>query len=181
MTATFPNVTSIGKKGFTMCGKLTNIDFPHLTSIGMEAFADCDLTSANISNVTNIDSGAFHNCYSLIKVFISQTAKVCTLAQDAFNGCYHISGTTHPTYNPEGLKDGYIYVPASLLSQYKVATNWNTFATQIIGHEDLEAGATLPNYTTDSFTTQNWYSDERLTTAITEVATTGKYYCRLEA
>ena len=148
----------------------------------MEAFSACALTSANIPNVKSIDNSAFSLCSPLIKVFIAQKDKVCTLAStDVFNLCYHILGRTDATDNPEGLKDGYIYVPASLLSQYKVATNWNTFATQIIGHEDLEAGTTLPNYTTDSFTTQTWYSDERLTTVVTEVATSGKYYCRLEA
>ena len=36
---------------------------------------------------------------------------------NAFDYCYHILGTTNSTYNPNGLKDGYIYVPASLLSQ----------------------------------------------------------------
>ena len=115
-------------------------------------------------------------------MFISQTDQICSLDRaDAFYNCYHIQGITDATYNPEGLKDGYIYVPASLLSQYKVATSWSNVASQIIGHEDLEAGATLPDYTTDNFTTQTWYSDERLTTVVTEVATSGKYYCRLEA
>ena len=73
-----------------------------------------------------------------------------------------------------------IYVPASVLSHYKVAQNWTTYASHIIGHEDLEAGATLPNYTTSRFTKQTWYSDEKLTTVVTSVATSGTYYCRLE-
>ena len=200
-----PKVISIGEAAFAGCKSLVNVDFPQLASIGLMTFSGCSnltsivcpkttsmfhyafsgcskLISVNISNITSIEYRTFENCYSLINLFISQTDQVCKLGDtDAFNGCYHILGTTNSTYNPEGLKDGYIYVPASLLSQYKVATNWNTFATQIIGHEDLEAGATLPNYTTDSFTTQTWYSDERLTTVVTEVATTGKYYCRLGA
>lgn len=106
-------------------------------------------------NLTKIGFNVFNNCYSLVKLSISQADKLCTLdGTDSFSGCYHILGTTNATYNPEGLKDGYIYVPASLLSQYKVASNWNSFASQIIGHEDLEAGAALPDYTTSSFTTQ---------------------------
>ena len=73
---------------------------------------------------------------------------------DTFTRCYHILGIEHIQHNPDGLKDGYIYVPASLLSQYKVAQNWTAYASQIIGHEDLEAGATLPSYTTTKFTKQ---------------------------
>ena len=118
----------------------------------------------------------------LTKLFITQAEQICTLERvDTFVGCYHILGITNSKYNPNGLKDGYIYVPASLLSQYKVANYWSTYASQIIGHEDLEAGTSLPDYTTTDFTTQTWYSDEKLTTVVTEVATTGKYYCRLEA
>ena len=118
----------------------------------------------------------------MIKIFISQTDSVCSLDnKNAFDYCYHILGTKDSTYNPNGLKDGYIYVPASMLAQYKVAKNWTTYATQIIGHEDLEAGASLPNYTTASFTKQTWYSDEKLTTIVTSVTTSGTYYCRLEA
>ena len=79
------------------------------------------------------------------------------------------------------IKDGYIYVPASRLAEYKVATNWVTYASQIIGHQNFNVGDTLPDYTTSDFTTQTWYSDEKLTTPVTSVATAGKYYCRLEA
>ena len=180
----FPLTTYVGNSAFNYCRSLTNIDFPNATVIGSSAFDYCyNLTNAEVPNMTTMANDAFGNCYSLIKIFISQTDKVCTIGgtSDPLLGCYHIQGTTNATYNPEGLKDGYIYVPASLLSQYKVTRGWSTVASQIIGHEDLEVGATLPNYTTDSFTTQTWYSDERLTTVVTEVATTGKYYCRLEA
>ena len=58
--------------------------------------------------------------------------------------------------------------------------DWAIYASQIIGHEYLEAGATLPDYTTSGLHTQTWYSDEKLTTVVTSVATNGTYYCRLE-
>ena len=178
----FPKATYIETHAFEYCSKLRSIDCPGVITIGELAFTECNnLRSIDCSSITLIARYAFNNCYRLIKVFISQTDKICTLQVYPFNNCYHFSGYIDATYNPEGLKDGYIYVPASLLSQYKVATDWSTYASQIIGHEDLEVGATLPNYTTDRFTKQTWYSDERLTTVVTEVATTGKYYCRLEA
>ena len=187
--ADFPQVTHIGSSAFSGNTRLTNASFPKATSIRSGAFSNCwALTAIDCSNVTNIDGIAFGKCCSLIKVFISQTDQVCTFSgasdsflKENFYDCYHIVGVKDPEYNPDGLKDGYIYAPASLLSQYKVARIWAAYASQIIGHENLEAGATLPNYTTDTFTTQTWYSDERLTTVVTEVATTGKYYCRLEA
>ena len=182
-TYTNKNVRTIGQYAFYNCNKLTDADFPKVTTIDNCAFSYCSmLTSINIPLATTIGQEAFSHCYSLVKVFISQKDSVCSPYSDAFNNCYHILGTKDSTYNPEGLKDGYIYVPASLLANYKKGGNWwNQFAAQIIGHEDLEAGTTLPNYTDSDFTKQTWYSDEKLTTVVTEVATSGTYYCRLEA
>lgn len=201
----FPNVTSIGTYSFFRCYSLTTINIPLLTIIGTYAFSGCillksinfplltvvqtdafrschSLTSANLPSVTKINNTAFYDNYSLIKVYIEQKDKLCSLSgTSSFKNCYHFDGTVNATYNPNGLKDGYIYVPASRLAEYKVATNWVTYESQIIGHEDFEAGATLPNYTNETFTTQTWYSDETLTTVVTSVATAGKYYCRLEA
>ena len=177
-----PLVTRIRSYTFKYCESLTTINFPNVTNIENDAFMDNDcLTEVILPKLKDCATEAFIDCYSLRKLFISQKDTVCFLETRAFVNCYHILGTQNSTYNPQGLKDGYIYVPASLLSQYKVANNWSTYASQIIGHEDLEAGATLPNYTTDSFTTQTWYSDEKLTTPVTSVATSGTYYCKLEA
>ena len=180
-TYTNSKVRTIGQYAFYNCNKLADADFPKATTIDNYAFSYCHvLTNINIPLATKIGPEAFSHCYSLVKVFISQKDSVCTTYSDAFTNCYRILGTTDSTYNPEGLKDGYIYVPASLLANYK--GSWgNQLATQIIGHEDLEAGTTLPNYTNSDFTKQTWYSDEKLTTVVTEVATGGTYYCRLEA
>ena len=201
----FPKAIVITDYAFYYCDALSNIDFPLVTRIDQYAFSECRLletvtfpkaemidkgafyndvclTEANLPKLNAIGTQAFYSCCDLVKIFISQKDSVCKLTNtNAFDYCYHILGTVNSTYNPNGLKDGYIYVPASLLSQYKVAKNWTTYATQIIGHEDLEVGASLPNYTTSSFTTQTWYSDEKLTTVVTSVATSGTYYCRLEA
>ena len=177
-----PLVTQIKPYTFKYCESLTTVTFPNVTDIGNDAFMDNEcLTEVILPKLKYCATEAFIDCYSLTKLFISQKDRVCFLETRAFVNCYHILGTQNSTYNPQGLKDGYIYVPASLLSQYKVDGTWKTYASQIIGHEDLEAGATLPNYTTSSFTTQTWYSDEKLTTPVTEITTSGTYYCRLEA
>ena len=176
-----PLVETIVGPSFTGSG-LESVVLPKLTIVLPETFAHTyHLKEADLSNIRAIHASAFYCCYDLVKIFISQTNEVCTLDNtNAFEECYHILGTTNSTHNPNGLKDGYIYVPASLLAQYKVARNWSTYASQIIGHENLETGATLPSYTTSSFTKQTWYSDEKLTTVVTSVATSGTYYCRLE-
>ena len=178
---TAPQVEIINQSAFYNCD-LKKVEFPKAVQIKMDAFSkNFLLTEAILPQVALIDQTAFNSCYSLVKVFIARKDRICELDQFGFTSCPHIEGYVEPTYNPQGLKDGRIYVPASLLSQYKVAENWINYASQIIGHEELEAGVALPNYTTSSFTTQTWYSDEKLTNVVTSVATTGRYYCRLEA
>lgn len=110
-------VTSIGEYAFYQQSTLESVDFPNVTSLGLRAFK---------------------NCRSLKKVIIEQKESVCTLNADAFDGCYHILGTVNETYNPDGLADGYIYVPDELVEDYKIATNWSTYASQIKPLSELE-------------------------------------------
>lgn len=202
----FPNLTSIdGKSVFSSCKALTKVSVPNLVIIAGGTFSSCEalkqlylpklksveeqatsfcknLIELLIPSVIEIKENAFASCYSLKKIYIEQTDSICTLKNvTAFTFCYHILGTVNSTYNPNGDKDGYIYVPASRLAEYKISTNWAEHSSQIIGHQDFNVGDTLPDYTTSDFTTQTWYSDETLTTVVTSVATAGKYYCRLEA
>ena len=139
-TVNFPNVTDIGSSGFNSCTALITANFPNAISVAENAFRSCyKLTSANFPNATIINYSSFENCYPLTKVIIgTNLTTVATLANtNAFNKCYHILGTTNSTYNPTGAKDGYIYVPDNLVSSYKSATNWSTYASQIKGISEL--------------------------------------------
>ena len=120
-----PLADTIDGYAFSYCGMLDIITFPQVTHIYEEAFYRAvHLTEANLPKLTYISTKAFSECYELIKIFISQTDSVCSLGnKNAFSYCYHILGETDQFYNPDGLKDGYIYVPASMLAQYKVAKN----------------------------------------------------------
>ena len=54
------------------------------------------------------------------------------LNSNAFNNCYHFSGTTDATYNPQGLKDGRIYVPDDKVDELKQAPNWSVYTDIIV-------------------------------------------------
>ena len=54
------------------------------------------------------------------------------LYSSAFNNCYHFTGTTDVTYNPQGLKDGRIYVPDDKVDALKTATNWSVYSDIIV-------------------------------------------------
>ena len=143
-TVNFPLVTTIRGYTFYSCTGLTTANFPLVTTIGSYAFYDCrGLTTANFPLVTTIGTSAFYGGYRLTALILRNTTQVCTLISiNVFDSCYHYHGTVNATYNPDGLKDGYIYVPASLINSYKAATNWSTFATQFRALEDYTVDGT---------------------------------------
>ena len=122
---TAPLVERIEASAFYYCTQLESVTFPEVRYVYEGAFNDDRrLKEVYLPKVAYIKAEAFRDCASLVKLFISRTDRVCDLAlADAFKSCSHILGKTDSIYNPNGLKDGYIYVPASLLSQYKVAKN----------------------------------------------------------
>ena len=68
------------------------------------------------------------NCHSLKTLIIRTMDTIPSLNSNAFQNCYHFYGTTDATYNPNGLKDGRIYVPDDKVESLKTTTNWSVFA-----------------------------------------------------
>ena len=124
---------------FSGCKSLTSI--PQLNTIEVKdmssMFENCyklttiDITHMNITSISNSASFA-RNCYSLTKLIIRNMNTIPTLYFNAFDNCYHFTGTTNPTYNPQGLKDGRIYVPDDKVDALKTAKNWSTYADIIV-------------------------------------------------
>lgn len=124
---------------FNQCLKLTTI--PQLNTIKvkdmMGMFYNCyklatiDITHMNITASYRSDSFAF-NCFSLTKLIIRNMSTIPSIESNAFRNCYHFTGTTDPTYNPQGLKDARIYVPDDKVNELKTATNWSVYADLIV-------------------------------------------------
>ena len=178
-----PKLGNIYDYCFEGCTSLTNISLPSGTRLSSYCFQHCSkLDNVDIGKLERIDAYAFSDCYILKSFTILNNTQVANLSSIyAFFNCYHILGTINSTYNPNGLKDGYIYVPASLLSQYKVATNWTTYASQIVGHQNYVVGDELVNYSNETYTNCTWYSDKEMTIEVASVESNGRYYCKLEA
>ena len=108
------NVTNM-ESMFRFCVILTTIDITHMNitdSYNTYFFAD--------------------SCYSLTKLIIRNMTTIPVLNKNAFNNCYHFAGTTNATYNPQGLKDGRIYVPDDKVDALKPASGWSTYADIIV-------------------------------------------------
>ena len=140
----FPKVETVYASAFSQCSKLESIILPEATSLKINAFSGCyGLKSIDLPKMTNIANGVFSSCYSLASIII-RNESMCSLENiGAFNSCYHILGVVNSTYNPDGLKDGYFYVPSSLVESYKQASNWSNFATQFRALEDYTVDGTI--------------------------------------
>lgn len=138
-----PLVANIGQKAFNECKTLKTVNFPLVTFINGSAFYQCEkLETVDIGSTTSVSAYAFRRCFGLKAVILRSTAMSTLVATSAFLECYHILGTVNATYNPDGLKDGYIYVPRSLVDTYKANSDWATYASQFRALEDYTVGGT---------------------------------------
>ena len=154
-----PKATSIATNSFYGCTKLTDVNMPLVKTIASNAFNGCSIIpSIVLPSLTKGDSYIFRYCYLLktidlpvitnivatmfgdcrrLTALILRSPTMCTLADtSAFTNCNHLTGTVNSTYNPNGDKDCYIYVPSALVEEYKAATNWSTYASQFRAIED---------------------------------------------
>ena len=131
-------VTDMGKM-FQSCPNLTTIPQLDTSSVknmirmfeGCSNLTTIDITHMNITSTSNSEFFALY-CYSLTKLIIRNMTAIPPLNSNAFNGCYHFTGETNSTYNPQGLKDGRIYVPDDKVDALKTATNWSKYADIIV-------------------------------------------------
>ena len=128
---------------FSDCNNLTSI--PPLDTHNVRdmscTFQRCPLlTKVDITYADNFSSwdSTFWGCHSLIKFIIRNMGNAPIIQTNTFSNCYHFTGTVNSTYNPQGLKDGRIYVPDSMVNTLKSATNWSKYADIIVPLSTLE-------------------------------------------
>lgn len=141
-----PMLKTAGGNLFNGCTELKKMVFPSLETMGDKQFLyRCvELEIVDFSCVQQITEQCFYNNNSL-KAVVLRRNTLTTLQMsfsNIFANCYHFLGTTNSTYNPNGLKDGYIYVPRSLVEEYKVATNWTAAADRFRALEDYTVDGT---------------------------------------
>ena len=124
----FPVLVTTSTYSFAECKSLTRVIFPKLEVVSGALFTNCDkLEYIGLPLATSIGAMTFQNCPSLTTLFIEQSTRMCNLsATTAFVGTPIENGT------------GFIYVPDNLVEQYKTATNWSTYASQIKPISELD-------------------------------------------
>ena len=155
-------VTRIGDYAFSSCTSLVNINIPNsVKQLGQRAFFHCyGLESVSLPNgITSLPFGLFEYCRNLKNITIPDTAtslgsycfqecpieylfvppsvtKIDTGAFSSWKAGQIIDFSQHqsvPTLSSQNSFKATIYVPSALLDEWKSATNWSTFVSQIVG------------------------------------------------
>jgi len=122
-------ITKLENGTFARCPSLSLVDCPNVTSIQSTVFALCSgLSAISFSKLVYLGSNAFNYCANLLSLYLTGSS-VCTLANSNAFTATPIAGSTAST---EGVY-GSIYVPQSLLTTYKAATNWSYFSSRFVG------------------------------------------------
>lgn len=148
--AEFSNLVEAGNFCFANCVNLRSVRLPSLQKGGSYLFSVSNvLERIDLLSVGSVGTSCFNACYVLTTLILRSTTLMPLANVNVFANCHHINGTKNNAHNPQGLKDGYIYVPKSLLSDddaamdYRRATNWATFASQFRALEDYTVDGTV--------------------------------------
>lgn len=150
----FPNVKTVGSSAFYGCTALSDVSFPAATTIYYSAFLSCPIyklvlpsAKAIYSQITNyayeidlsaqvrLSGTAFYEDENLFSLLLRNNS-IATLDHTAALG-----------HTPIEAGYGKIYVQASLVSAYRSATNWVTYAQQIDSIDNYTDGAPVGGIT----------------------------------
>ena len=120
-------ITSLRQYAFRSNIGLQKVNLPSLTGVNTRAFYGCtNLEEVDIGGGSTISSNAFQNCSKLKTLIIRSTTVTGLANKNAIStsklGLFGVGG---------------IYVPRSILTSYKSASNWSDYASTIFAIEDM--------------------------------------------
>lgn len=152
------SVESIKLQAFSSCSALSELYLPNVKDVqnASQSFNSCtSLKKIELpSSIYNLASTMFHSCTALE---YADAGKSSGFANTVFYNCSNLAtliirktdatavlGNVNALYNTKIANgQGYIYVPESLIDNYKSATNWNTYSNQFRVLEEYTKDGTV--------------------------------------
>ena len=157
-TTTWSKITTIGAHAFNGASNFAvDLAVPLITTVSQPSiFNNSGIISFTGAKVQSIGTNTFANCPNLTKVDIGKNSWVTSTSTVFINAnafqnskaltalvirktsgaIYELKATSAFTGTPIETGEGFIYVPDALVEQYKAATNWSTYADQILPLSD---------------------------------------------
>lgn len=200
----FTSPLTIGKHAFSGCVKFEGIDFSdiNVTSLGENAFYMAgntrdnpstnrlvfDLSKSSFSVLeSNTFAGTSANKTAYVDIHLPETLGIIRTLAFAYTDNIRLyfnslKAPTLPSGAFQNTTNFTAFVPWGGLNDYKTATNWITYAANVIGRMkagELNVGDALPTVNAEGYSL-TWYSDVERTTVVTTVADAdAEYYCEL--
>ena len=143
-----PNCSYIASRAFKHCSSLSLIELPVCTYLGGDVFANCwSLSQIELPVCGYIRKMAFYDCTSLSQISLpvcsyieSEAFRHCTslsIITLGYSGVCSLDNLNVFSETPITSSTGSIYVPASLVSAYKSASNWSQYSAIIQSYPGL--------------------------------------------
>ena len=136
-------MTYLSEQFFNGCKKLKSCTIPNtVETIKSNVFSYCSVLNSVVlpTSCSNMQTSAFSYDYLLTKLTIPSS--FTTLGASLFTNCYamkeiHFKRLTPPSIESNTFSnmatDVTFYVPSASLNDYKTASNWSSYASQIVG------------------------------------------------
>ena len=150
-SGSFPNVTTVGNGAFQSNSRMVSLYLPNATNKANYLVNDCgSLTSIDVSSLTEVGDNAFQQCYVLEEVdfpsvtkinqnsfYNARTLKRMILRHNQVVTLFSVNSFVNTPFRGYNGQTGVFYVPSSLISSYKSASNWSTLFNE--GYCSFEA------------------------------------------
>lgn len=138
-------VTGVSSYTFSNSG-IGELILPVCTSLGTYTGQGQRMSTIDLTKNISISSNKFNGANGLVHLIL-RSSTLCSL-----------SATNALTGTPLANKIGWIYVPTDLIDTYKSATNWSTYADQIVDINEYPKALqneTITDSWSDIFTNEN--------------------------
>ena len=163
-TLSIPNIKKINSINlFEGCYSLNDLDLTNITTLANDTLYDSGFGTIILPNCTSIGS----HLGSGLRISTIDLSKVTSNINSLFNGIYSLvhlilrNDTLRPLSATSAFADtpinngiGWIYVPNDLVDSYKTASNWSTYADQIVSIDEYPkalSGETITDSWDDIF------------------------------
>lgn len=119
-SVSLPNCLYLGSSALYYCNLISSISLPKCTYVDGWALYNCTkLQSIDLPLCEYLGSRAFYGCSILAQVYLNSVSSVTTIDSTTFSKCPNLTS---------------IYVPASLVYEFKTAQYWSNISNKIVAY-----------------------------------------------